>query len=58
LKTSQITCVVNCGLSAVTYSDTLQTMKHSYKMRYNMLHITNVFSLADITDIISFLCTS
>ena len=28
------------------------------KIRDNMLHISNVFSLADITDIISFLCTS
>ena len=28
------------------------------KIRDNMLHVSNVFSLADITDIISFLCTS
>jgi len=28
------------------------------KIRDNMLYISNVFSLADITDIISFLCTS
>ena len=28
------------------------------KIRNNMLHISNVFSLADITDIISFSCTS